>query len=367
VHRIIVTGGSGFIGSAVVRQLLAETDALVCNIDKLTYAASAASLADAEGHPRYTFAQADICNAVALGRIFAAWRPDAVLHLAAESHVDRSIDGPEQFIETNVVGTFRLISAARDYCRSLDMQQRARFRLLHVSTDEVFGSLGPVGRFTETTPYSPRSPYSASKAASDHLVRAWHETYGLPVLVTNCSNNYGPYQFPEKLIPLMILKGLRGEPMPVYGTGSNVRDWLHVDDHARALRLVLARGEPGETYNIGGCNEHSNLEVVRSVCRLLDEMRPAGAPHERLIAFVEDRPGHDHRYAIDAGKIARDFGWRPQETFQSGLRKTVAWYLANEGWWRPILDGRYRGHRLGVQAPLQAPFAAEGGGAGAVA
>ncbi len=367
MQRIVVTGGSGFIGSAVVRQLLAETDAVVCNIDKLTYAASTASLAGIEGHPRYTFVHADICNAAAIARVFASWRPEAVLHLAAESHVDRSIDGPDQFIETNVVGTFRLISVARDYCRSLDPWQRARFRFLHISTDEVFGSLGADGRFIETTPYRPRSPYSASKAASDHLVRAWRETYGLPTLVTNCSNNYGPFQFPEKLIPLMILKGLRGEPMPVYGTGGNVRDWLHVDDHARALRLVLGQGQPGETYNIGGGNELTNLDAVTCVCRLLDEMRPAGAPHERLIAFVEDRPGHDHRYAIDAGKIGRELGWKPQETFETGLRKTVAWYLANEAWWRPIVEGRYRGHRLGVQGSAQVPLVAVGSKASAVA
>jgi dTDP-glucose 4,6-dehydratase len=348
-RRILVTGGSGFIGSAVVRQLVMEAGAFVCNVDKLTYAANPASLAEVEGHPRYTFVKVDICDTTALWRVFSAWHPDAVLHLAAESHVDRSIDRPDDFLDTNVIGTFRLLAVARDYWRSLDAPHRARFRFHHISTDEVFGSLGPDGLFTETSPYSPRSPYSASKAAADHLVRAWAETYGLPTLITNCSNNYGPYQFPEKLIPLMILKGLTGQPMPVYGNGSNVRDWLHVDDHARALRLVLERGAMGESYNIGGFSERTNLEVVSEICRLLDEMRPARAPHERLISFVEDRPGHDHRYAIDAGKIGRELGWRPHETFASGIRKTVAWYLANEAWWRPILDGRYRGNRLGVR------------------
>jgi dTDP-glucose 4,6-dehydratase len=354
MRRIVVTGGSGFIGSAVIRQLLAENEASVCNIDKLTYAASPASLASVEGHPRYTFAQVDICDTAALSEILAGWRPDAVLHLAAESHVDRSIDGPEQFIETNVIGTFRLLCAARDYWQALDAEERRQFRFHHVSTDEVFGSLGPEGYFTETSPYSPRSPYSVSKAASDHLVRAWTETYGLPTLITNCSNNYGPFQFPEKLIPLMILKGLAGEPMPIYGSGSNVRDWLHVDDHARALRLVLERGEIGATYAIGGASERTNLEVVTAICQLLDEMRPAGAPHSRLLSFVQDRPGHDHRYAIDAAKIGRDLGWFPTETFETGLRKTVEWYLGNEAWWRPIVEGTYRGNRLGVRAPMAA-------------
>ena len=348
MKRIIVTGGAGFIGSAVIRQLLAETNAFVVNLDKLTYAANLASLPGAEGHPRYVFERADICDAAALRRIFAAHRPDAVMHLAAESHVDRSIDGPGAFIDTNITGTYRLLEAARAYWLGLESEARADFRFHHISTDEVFGSLGPEGLFTETTPYQPRSPYSASKAASDHLVRAWAETYGLPVVMTNCSNNYGPYQFPEKLIPLMILKGLAGQPLPVYGKGENVRDWLYVEDHARALRLVLERGRVGESYNIGGNCERTNLTVVRTLTALLDELNPAGAPHERLISFVADRPGHDLRYAIDAGKIARELGWRPRESFETGLRKTVDWYLANRPWWQAIADGSYQGQRLGL-------------------
>ncbi|MBP2303239.1 dTDP-glucose 4,6-dehydratase [Azospirillum picis] len=346
--RILVTGGAGFIGSAVVRQLLAETDAFVVNVDKLTYAANLSSLPGAEGHPRYAFEKVDICDAAELKRVFATHQPDAVMHLAAESHVDRSIDGPGDFIQTNVVGTFRLLEAARAHWSTLPAERREAFRFHHISTDEVFGTLGPDGFFTETTAYSPNSPYSASKASSDHLVRAWHETYGLPVVLTNCSNNYGPYHFPEKLIPLVILKGLAGEALPVYGKGDNIRDWLYVEDHARALRLVLETGRIGESYNIGGHNERTNLEVVRAICALLDEMAPAGAPHDRLISFVTDRPGHDKRYAIDAGKIERELGWRPQESFESGLRKTVAWYLENRGWWQAILNGSYRGERLGL-------------------
>jgi dTDP-glucose 4,6-dehydratase len=293
--------------------------------------------------------RADICDGTAMARVLAQHRPDAILHLAAESHVDRSIDGPDLFVQTNVVGTLRLLQAAQDYWQTLSPDRRSQFRFLHVSTDEVYGSLGPEGLFTETTPYEPRSPYSASKAASDHLVRAWHATYGLPTLITNCSNNYGWYQFPEKLIPLMVLKGLSGQPMPVYGAGGNVRDWLYVDDHARALRLVLGRGRVGETYNIGGRNERSNLQVVTAICRLLDRMRPAGTPHERLITFVADRPGHDHRYAIDASKIRSELGWEPSESFDTGLQRTVEWYLNNEAWWRPILERTYQGQRLGIQ------------------
>jgi dTDP-glucose 4,6-dehydratase len=347
VRRIIVTGGAGFIGSAVVRHLLAHTDYTIINVDKLTYAANLASLPGAVGHPRYAFEQVDICDGAALDRVFAQHRPDAVMHLAAESHVDRSIDGPDQFIQSNVVGTFKLLHAARGYWQALAADAKAGFRFLHVSTDEVYGSLGKEGFFTESTAYDPRSPYSASKAASDHLARAWHETYGLPTLVTNCSNNYGPYHFPEKLIPLVILKGLSGATMPVYGKGDNIRDWLFVEDHARALVLVLEKGQIGSTYNIGGWNERTNLEVVQDICRLLDTLHPKGAPHEKLITFVADRPGHDQRYAIDASKIANELGWRPQETFQTGLKKTVEWYLANESWWRSILDGRYSGQRLG--------------------
>ncbi|CAO3460673.1 dTDP-glucose 4,6-dehydratase (EC 4.2.1.46) [Azospirillum argentinense] len=348
MKRIVVTGGAGFIGSAVVRQLLAETDAFVVNVDKLTYAANLSSLPGAAENPRYAFEKVDICDGDALRRVFAEHRPDAVMHLAAESHVDRSIDGPGEFIQTNVVGTFRLLEAARGYWSSLPADERAAFRFHHISTDEVFGTLGDEGFFTETTPYSPNSPYSASKASSDHLVRAWHETYGMPVVLTNCSNNYGPYHFPEKLIPLVILKGLKGEPLPVYGKGDNIRDWLYVEDHARALRLVLDKGVIGESYNIGGYNERTNLDVVRTICALLDEMAPAGAPHDRLITFVADRPGHDKRYAIDASKITRELGWKPQETFETGLRKTVAWYLENRSWWEAILNGSYRGERLGL-------------------
>jgi dTDP-glucose 4,6-dehydratase len=348
MKRILVTGGAGFIGSAVVRQMLAAGDTTVINLDKLTYAANLASLGDGVRHPNYRFEHADICDPAALARAFTTHKPDAVMHLAAESHVDRSIDGPGAFIETNVVGTYRLLQAARDHWSSLKGLAKEAFRFHHVSTDEVYGSLGPTGLFTETTAYQPNSPYSASKASSDHLVRAWCATYGFPVIITNCSNNYGPCQFPEKLIPLTILKGLSGQPMPIYGRGDNIRDWLYVEDHARALRLVLERGAVGETYNIGGINEKTNLTVVETICDLLDVLRPAGGPHRRLMSFVSDRPGHDHRYAIDTAKIERTLGWKPTETFESGLKKTVQWYLDNEPWWQAIQNGSYAGERLGT-------------------
>lgn len=348
--KILITGGAGFIGSAVVRQLITESEATVINVDKLTYAGNLESVAEVATNPRYHFERVDICDAPALQRLFTQYQPDAVMHLAAESHVDRSIDGPAQFIETNIIGTYTLLEAAREYWAALPGDRKQDFRFHHISTDEVYGSLGAEGFFTEETPYQPNSPYSASKASSDHLVRAWHHTYGLPVVTTNCSNNYGSYHFPEKLIPLVIIKALRGEPLPVYGKGDNIRDWLYVDDHARALRLVLEKGRLGETYNIGGHNERTNLEVVQAICTLLDELVPGSshAPHAKLITFVTDRPGHDRRYAIDAGKIERELGWRPHETFESGLRKTVQWYLDHRGWWQRVLDGSYRGERLGV-------------------
>lgn len=346
--RIVVTGGAGFIGSAVVRQYLAETPARILNLDKLTYAANLDSLPGAATHPRYRFVQADICDRDRVLAILTEFRPTAIMHLAAESHVDRSIDGPEAFIQTNLVGTFRLLDATRAYWGGLSEAERAAFRFHHVSTDEVFGTLGEEGAFLETTPYAPNSPYSASKAGSDHLVRAWHETYGLPVVSSNCSNNYGPYQFPEKLIPLMILRALKGETLPVYGKGLNVRDWLYVEDHARALRLILAQGKIGESYNVGGRSEQRNIDVVNTLCRLLDERRPEAAPHDRLIGYITDRPGHDLRYAIDCGKIERDLGWVPQENFETGLANTVDWYLANQPWWQRVLDGSYRTERLGL-------------------
>jgi len=350
--KILLTGGAGFIGSAVVRQLIRETEHEVINVDKLTYAGNLESLAEAGDSPRHHFERVDICDAEAVRRVFEQHKPDAVMHLAAESHVDRSIDGPGEFIRTNITGTFTLLNAARAYWSGLGGEAKDRFRFHHVSTDEVYGSLGATGYFTEETPYDPRSPYSASKAASDHLARAWHHTYGMPTIVTNCSNNYGPYHFPEKLIPLVILNAKAGKPLPVYGKGDNIRDWLFVDDHARALRLVLEKGKPGETYNIGGHNERTNLEVVRGICRLLDEMLPDSpqVPHEKLITFVADRPGHDQRYAIDAGKIERELGWTPAETFETGLKRTVAWYLANDEWCRNVQSGGYRQERLGLGA-----------------
>lgn len=357
--KILITGGAGFIGSALVRHVIADTADSVVNVDKLTYAGNLESLAAVDGNPRYAFEQVDICDRAALDRVFAQHQPDAVMHLAAESHVDRSIDGPAAFIETNIVGTYTLLEAARQYWQGLDEPRKGAFRFHHISTDEVYGDLeGPEDLFTETTPYAPSSPYSASKASSDHLVRAWRRTYGLPALVTNCSNNYGPYHFPEKLIPLVILNALEGKPLPVYGKGNQVRDWLFVEDHARALYTVITRGEIGETYNIGGHNEKQNLQVVHAICDLLDELnpqsRPAGengqpASHKALITFVTDRPGHDLRYAIDAAKIGRELGWTPQETFESGLRKTVQWYLSNLDWCRHVQDGSYQRERLGVK------------------
>jgi dTDP-glucose 4,6-dehydratase len=342
MKKILVTGGAGFIGSAVVRQLINETGDSVVNVDKLTYAGNLLSLASVADSPRYRFEHVDICNAAEMARIFREHQPDAVMHLAAESHVDRSISGPAQFIQTNIMGTYTLLEATRAYWDKLDSDRKSAFRFHHISTDEVYGSLGNAGFFTEETAYQPNSPYSASKASSDHLVRAWHHTYGLPTVTTNCSNNYGPYHFPEKLIPLMILNALAGKPLPVYGKGDNVRDWLYVDDHARALRLVLDKGVAGETYNIGGWNERTNLEVVHAVCAILDELHPQGAPHDKLISCVPDRPGHDKRYAIDAGKIERELGWKPEETFESGLRKTVEWYLANGEWVTSVTSGEYQ-------------------------
>ena len=348
--KIIVTGGAGFIGSAVIRQYIKETDHEIVNLDALTYAGNLESLAEVETYARYRFEQVDIRDIEAVERVFSASQPDAVMHLAAESHVDRSIDGPADFIMTNIVGTYNLLDVARRYRDSLNGDKKRQFRFHHVSTDEVFGDLEAGGYFTEETAYNPSSPYSASKASSDHLVRAWHRTYGLPVVVTNCSNNYGPYQFPEKLIPLVTLNALEGKPLPVYGDGSQVRDWLHVDDHACALRLVLEQGLIGETYNIGGHNEKTNLEVVRTICALLDELVPDSPhrPHDSLIHFVADRPGHDLRYAIDADKIQRDLGWTPRETFESGMKKTIKWYLDNDEWCRHVQDGSYRRERLGV-------------------
>ncbi len=348
--KVLVTGGAGFIGSAVIRHILSQTGDSVVNVDKLTYAGNLESLAAVSGSERYRFEQVDICDQAALERVFAAHRPDAVMHLAAESHVDRSIEGPAAFVQTNIVGTYTLLEACRQYWQGLRGAARDAFRFHHVSTDEVFGDLdGPEGLFTESTPYAPSSPYSASKASSDHLVRAWYRTYGLPVLLTNCSNNYGPYHFPEKLIPLMILNALEGKPLPVYGRGDQVRDWLYVEDHARALCQVIARGRLGETYNIGGHNEKSNLQVVESLCDLLQELAPVAQRRYRdLITFVQDRPGHDHRYAIDAGKIERELGWTPRETFESGLRKTVQWYLDNQTWCARVQDGSYQRERLGL-------------------
>jgi dTDP-glucose 4,6-dehydratase len=347
---VFVTGGAGFIGSAVVRKIINETHHTVVALDALTYAGNLDSLKAQSNSPRYHFEQADICAMPRLAELFSRHRPDVVMHLAAESHVDRSIDGPGVFVQTNVVGTFNLLQAALGYWRTLGEAQKQEFRFHHISTDEVFGSLGPEGLFTEETAYQPNSPYSASKAASDHFVRAWHHTYGLPTVMTNCSNNYGPFHFPEKLIPLMILNALEGKPLPVYGKGDNVRDWLFVEDHADALLQVALRGRPGETYNIGGNEERQNIEVVRKICALMDELAPDAriGRHDSLISYVADRPGHDQRYAIDASKISRELGWTPKESFDSGLRKTVSWYLANREWWTSVRTGSYRGERLGI-------------------
>jgi dTDP-glucose 4,6-dehydratase len=348
--KIIVTGGAGFIGSALVRHLIDNTDHEVMVVDKLTYAGNLASFAGVAAHPRYRFSRTDICDRAAIAGIFSSFEPDAVMHLAAESHVDRSIDGPAEFINTNVVGTYVLLEAALAHWRKLSGARAERFRFHHVSTDEVYGALTDEGLFTEESRYDPRSPYSATKAASDHLVRAWGHTYGLPILLTNCSNNYGPHQFPEKLIPLTIIKGLAGEPMPVYGRGLNVRDWLYVDDHAQALTLVLESGRAGETYNIGGDGERRNIDVVTAICEALDAQRqcPAGGSHRQLISFVPDRPGHDFRYAIDFTKLTRELGWRPQHSFESGLAATVKWYIDNRAWWEPLLSAHDASVRRGL-------------------
>jgi dTDP-glucose 4,6-dehydratase len=342
MRKILITGGAGFIGSAVIRQLITETDATVINVDKLTYAGNLQSLMSVADNPRYCFEHVDICDAAKVTSLFLEHQPDAVMHLAAESHVDRSITGPAAFIETNIIGTYTLLNSAREYWSELCTERKNTFRFHHISTDEVYGSLGETGFFTENTAYQPNSPYSASKASSDHLVRAWHHTYGLPVVTTNCSNNYGPYHFPEKLIPLIILNACKGKPLPIYGKGDNIRDWLYVDDHARALRLVLERGRVGETYNIGGWNEKTNLEVVHAICAILDELRPQGEPYASLVTYIQDRPGHDHRYAIDASKIAHELGWKPLETFETGLRKTVQWYLTNTDWVDAVISGEYQ-------------------------
>jgi dTDP-glucose 4,6-dehydratase len=346
--RFLVTGGAGFIGSALCRYLVGELKASVVNVDCLTYASTLTSLASIAENPLYTFVQANICDSAAMTDAFARFEPDAVIHLAAESHVDRSIAAAQVFLQTNVMGTACLLEAARAWLEKAPQGKRDAFRFLHVSTDEVYGSLGDDGLFTEQTAYDPSSPYSASKAAADHMVRAWHRTYGVPTIISNCSNNYGPFHFPEKLIPLMILNALEGKPLPVYGEGANIRDWLYVEDHARALHLIAVNGRVGEKYNVGGANERSNIQVVRRICELMDQLSPSGAPHARLITFVQDRPGHDHRYAIDATKLEGELGWRAQETFETGLEKTVRWYLERRDWWMPLRDGVYRGERLGL-------------------
>ena len=348
--KLLVTGGAGFIGSAVVRHFAGQSSANVVNVDALTYAGNLDSLTSVAQAPNYTFVEADICDRNRLTRIFREHRPDAVMHLAAESHVDRSIDGSADFIRTNIQGTHTLLEVARAYWSELDKSHKQRFRFHHVSTDEVYGELGDEGAFTEETPYAPNSPYAATKASSDHLVRAWHRTYGMPTIVSNCSNNYGPFQFPEKLIPLTILNALEARPLPVYGRGENVRDWLYVGDHVAALDLILREGKVGDTYNVGGGAEMKNIDVVRTICSLMDELSPKSRPHAELITFVTDRPGHDFRYAINADKINGALGWQPSETFTSGLRETVVWYLANRNWWERIRSGVYRGERLGIAA-----------------
>ena len=351
--KVVVTGGAGFIGSAVVRHLIARGGTSVLNLDKLTYAGNLESLVSVAGHSAYRFVQGDICDQALLERVLHEFEPDAIMHLAAESHVDRSIDGPSAFIQTNVVGTATVLEAVLAYWRALPEGKRNAFRFLHISTDEVYGSLGATGLFSETTPYDPRSPYSASKAASDHLVMAWHHTYGLPVLMTNCSNNYGPFHFPEKLIPLVILNALDGKPLPIYGKGDNVRDWLYVEDHAKALVTVLERGAVGETYNVGGNNERTNVQVVETICSVLDRLQPQRCAElsvqsfSQLITFVHDRPGHDKRYAIDSTKLKTQLGWKPEESFDTGIVKTVRWYLDNAWWWKPIREMKYAGQRLG--------------------
>jgi len=347
--KIIVTGGAGFIGSSLVRMIINQTDHQVVNIDKLTYAGHVESLKQIEASERYTFEQVDICDTEEINRIFNEFQPDAIMHLAAESHVDRSIDGSAEFIKTNVNGTHTLLEVAKRYWQKLEGDRKENFRFLHVSTDEVYGELGETGFFTEETPYDPRSPYSSSKASSDHLVRAWYHTYGLPTIITNCSNNYGPYQFPEKLIPVVILKALQGKDIPVYGKGDNVRDWLYVDDHANALLKVIESGVPGETYNIGGHNEKQNIEVVHTICDTLDELVPKEAKYKEQISFVTDRPGHDFRYAIDASKIEKELGWTPEETFDSGIKKTIQWYLKNMNWVEAVTDKNYNLERLGTK------------------
>ena len=352
--RVLVTGGAGFIGSALVRHLIGKIGAEVLVVDKLTYAGNLSSLSSVAENPCYRFLQSDICDRAAMDAAFAGFRPEAVMHLAAESHVDRSITAAADFINTNLVGTFVLLEAARAHWLGLDAKAKAAFRFLHVSTDEVFGSLGDDGLFEETNPYDPSSPYSASKAGADHLVLAWGRTYGLPVIVSNCSNNYGPYHFPEKLIPLVILNGLQGRELPVYGAGANIRDWLYVDDHARALHLIVTKGRPGEKYNVGGRNERRNIDIVRRICEILDQFAPAAKPHAELIRHVADRPGHDQRYAIDATKIETELGWRARETFDSGILKTVRWFLDNEWWWQPLRDKVYAGERLGGIADARA-------------